>query len=84
MNGKISYFLKELEKACYGILKKTNTGEIDLYDLTVQLKGILMLCTLAMKETDIKDDGGTHIFRKGCKKSQALWAMAATDSPNRP
>jgi len=68
MNEKISYFLKELEKDCYGILKKTNTGKIDLQDLTVRLEGILMLCTLAMKETDIKDDGGPY-FSKGVQKS---------------
>ena len=60
MNGKNVYFLKELEKACYGLLKNTSTGKIDLHELTIRLEDLLMLCTLAIKETDREDDGGEY------------------------
>jgi len=60
MKGRTLYFLKELQKTCYTLLKDMTSTQIDLYAVKLRLEEILMLSNLAMKKMDMNDDGEKH------------------------
>ncbi len=60
MKGMTLYFLKELQKIYYTLLKDMTSTQIDLYAVKLRLEEILMLSNLAMKKMDMNDDGEKH------------------------